>query len=111
MRLCVATGVAGLSIEDSTGDRERPLYELDAAVARIRAARSAIDASRGDTILTARAESFPAWRPDLDDVVRRLRAARPLAERGSFEGFADATPHPELNAFFRDDARKRAGRG
>src|SRR6478736_3672453 len=56
VRLCVATGVAGLSIEDSTGDKARPLYDLDAAVARIRAARAAIDKAGGDVVFTARAE-------------------------------------------------------
>src|SRR6187401_3554535 len=56
VRRCVETGVAGLSIEDSTGDARRPLYELDDAVARIKAARAAIDASGSGVLLTARAE-------------------------------------------------------
>src|SRR5215210_3600926 len=55
---CVATGVAGLSIEDATGDKDKPLYELDLAVARIKAARAAIDQSGADVLLTARAECF-----------------------------------------------------
>ncbi len=74
MRLCVATGVAGLSIEDSTGERSRPLYNLDRAVARIRAARAAIDATGGDVVLTGRAECFLVGMPDLDETIRRLQA-------------------------------------
>ena len=74
VRLCVETGVAGLSIEDSTGERASPLYELDAAVERIRAARAAIDAAGGDVLLIGRAECFLVGRPDLDEVIRRLRA-------------------------------------
>jgi len=74
VRLCVATGVAGLSIEDSTRDRAKPLYDLDTAVARIRAARASIDHSGGDTVLTARAECFLVGVTSLDEVVRRLRA-------------------------------------
>jgi 2-methylisocitrate lyase-like PEP mutase family enzyme len=74
VRLCVETGVAGLSIEDSTGDKDRPLYELDLAVARIKAARAAIDKTGGDVLLTGRAECFLVGRPDLDEVKRRLQA-------------------------------------
>ena len=74
VRRCVATGVAGLSIEDSTEDANAPLHELDVAVERLRAARAAIDATDPDVVLTARAENFVAGRPDLDDVLRRLRA-------------------------------------
>src|ERR1051325_9294416 len=65
--LAVATGVAGLSIEDSTGNKDNPLYDLDTAVARVRAARKAIDAAGGDTVFTARAECFLVGRPDLDE--------------------------------------------
>ncbi len=72
--LCIATGVAGLSIEDSTGDKVKPLYDLDEAVARIRAARAAIDKAGGDVVFTGRAECFLVGRPDLDDVIQRLRA-------------------------------------
>jgi len=74
VRLCVETGVAGLSIEDSTGDRSNPLYELDRAVARIRAARAAIDRTGGDVLLTGRAECFLVGKPDLDETIRRLKA-------------------------------------
>ncbi|MBS0426875.1 MAG: isocitrate lyase/phosphoenolpyruvate mutase family protein [Proteobacteria bacterium] len=70
----VDTGVAGLSIEDSTGDASAPLYPIDVAVARLRAARAAIDATGGDTLLVGRAENFFAGRPDLDDAIVRLRA-------------------------------------
>ena len=74
VRRCVETGVSGLSIEDASGDKDSPLYELDEAVARIRAARAAIDAAGGDVLLTGRAECFLFGRPDLDETVRRLRA-------------------------------------
>jgi 2-methylisocitrate lyase-like PEP mutase family enzyme len=72
--LCVATGVAGLSIEDSTGDKDNPLYEFDHAVARMRAARAAIDKAGGGVLLTGRAEGFLVGRPDLDETIRRLKA-------------------------------------
>jgi 2-methylisocitrate lyase-like PEP mutase family enzyme len=177
VRMAVATGVAGISIEDSTGDAGRPVRELGDAVARLRAARAAIDETGGDTLLIGRAENFFLGRPDLDDTLARLRAyaeagadclyapgirtqaqisavvaavapkpvnlligsaseltlqdvaamgvrrisvggalaraawggflraARAIAEHGRFDGFADATPGSELNAFFRTAAR------
>jgi 2-methylisocitrate lyase-like PEP mutase family enzyme len=177
VRMAVATGVAGLSIEDSTGNPDAPLLKIDDAVARLRAARAAIDEAGGDTLLIGRSETFVAGRPDLDDAITRLkayaaagadclyapgihtraqitavvaavapkpvnllvgstseftirdiaamgvrrvsvggglaraawggfqRAARALAEEGSFDGFADATPGKELNALFRDARR------
>jgi 2-methylisocitrate lyase-like PEP mutase family enzyme len=71
---CVATGVSGLSIEDSPNDGKMPLYDLETAVTRIRAARAAIDRAGGDVLLTGRAEGFIRGVPDLDDVVRRLKA-------------------------------------
>jgi 2-methylisocitrate lyase-like PEP mutase family enzyme len=70
---CIATGIAGLSVEDSPKDA-RPLYELDAAVARVKAARAAVDRAGGDVVFTARAENFIRGVPDLDDVIRRLKA-------------------------------------
>jgi 2-methylisocitrate lyase-like PEP mutase family enzyme len=172
VRMAVATGVAGLSIEDSTGDAQNPLRTIEASVARLRAARAAIDEAGGDTLLVGRAENFIVGRPDLDDTLARLRAysdagadclyapgirtreqiaavvaavapkpfnlligsaseftvadfaamgvrrisvggalaraawggflraARGIAERGSFEGFADAASGAELDAFF-----------
>jgi 2-methylisocitrate lyase-like PEP mutase family enzyme len=170
--LAIEMGVAGLSIEDSTGNAADPLFPVDVAVERLRAARKAIDASGADVLLVGRAENFFAGRPDLDDAIVRLkayanagadclyapgiktreqiaavvaavaprpvnllvgapseltmkdiaelgvrrvsvggalaraawggfiRAARTLAD-GRFEGFADAAPGAELNAFFK----------
>ena len=72
VRLAVETGVAGLSIEDSTGDAAKPLYAIDEAVDRMRAARRAIDASGGDTLLVGRAECFLVGRPELDETIARL---------------------------------------
>jgi 2-methylisocitrate lyase-like PEP mutase family enzyme len=172
VRLAVATGVAGLSIEDSTGDASRPIYELHTAVARIRAARKAIDKAGGDTLLVGRAECFLHGQPDIGQTIHRLkayadagadclyapgirtpehigavvagvapkpvnllmawpgdltmpeiaalgvrrvsvggalaraawggfmRAAKLIAEQGKFDGFADAAPGQELDAFF-----------
>ncbi len=177
VRLAVETGVAGLSIEDSTGDATRPLYDLNAAVERMRAARKAIDQAGGDTLLVGRAECFLVGRPDLDETIGRLeayaqagadclyapgirtreqitavvaavapkpfnllvgstseftmqeiaalgvrrvsvggalarsawggfmRAAKLIAEQGTFDGFANAASGNELNAFFRDDPK------
>ena len=170
--LAIEMGVAGLSIEDSTGNADDPLFPLDMAIERLRAARKAIDASGADVLLVGRAENFFAGRPDLDDAVARIkayanagadclyapgiktreqiaavvaaaggkpvnllvgapseltlkdiaelgvrrvsvggglaraawggfiRAARMLAD-GRFDGFADAAPGAELNAFFK----------
>ncbi len=173
VRLAVQTGVAGLSIEDSTGQAGHPLFDIDEAVERMRAARRAIDATGGDTLLVGRAEGFIAGRPDLDETIARLkayanagadclyapglrtqeqisavvaavtpkpvnlligaasawtvadiaamgvrrisvggamartawagfqRAAKLIAEEGSFAGFADAASGAEINAFFK----------
>lgn len=173
VRLAVQTGVAGLSIEDSTGQAGHPLFDIDEAVERMRAARRAIDATGGDTLLVGRAEGFIAGRPDLDETITRLkayanagadclyapglrtqeqisavvaavtpkpvnlligaasawtvadiaamgvrrisvggamartawagfqRAAKLIAEEGSFAGFADAASGAEINAFFK----------
>lgn len=95
VRRCVATGVAGLSIEDSTGRKEAPLYELPHAADRIAAARAAIDSCGGDTILVARTECFLVGRDDLDEATQRLRA---FAEAG-----ADCLYAPGI-----DDAREAA---
>jgi len=174
VRLAVDTGVAGLSIEDSTGDPARPIHDLQDALARLRAARGAIDAAGGDTLLVGRAENYLHGRPDLADTIARLRAyaeagadclyapgirtradiaavvaavapkpvnllvggtseftladiaalgvrrvsvgggmarsawggfmraAKGIAEQGSFEGFAGAASNAELNALFHD---------
>jgi 2-methylisocitrate lyase-like PEP mutase family enzyme len=71
---CIATGVAGLSIEDSPNDGKTPLYDLDTAVTRVKAARAAIDRAGGDVVFTARAENFVRGVNDLDDAIRRLKA-------------------------------------
>jgi 2-methylisocitrate lyase-like PEP mutase family enzyme len=68
------TGIAGLSIEDSTGDQAAPLYDFDLAVERIKAARRAIDDSGTGVLLTGRSEGFIAGRPDLAETIRRLVA-------------------------------------
>jgi 2-methylisocitrate lyase-like PEP mutase family enzyme len=177
VRLCVETGIAGLSIEDSTGDPNKPLYDFDLARARVKAARGAIDKAGGDVVFTARTEGFIRGRPDLDETLRRLkafaaagadclyapgiktreeiaavvavgkpvnflmmatnfsvedlaalgvrristggtlarsawtgfiRAAREIAEQGTFKNFDGTVPNAELNAFFRAD-RKASG--
>jgi 2-methylisocitrate lyase-like PEP mutase family enzyme len=74
IRLAVETGVAGLSIEDSTGNSSKPLFEVDVAVERIRAARKAIDKAGGDTMLVGRAEGFLHGQPDIEQAVHRLKA-------------------------------------
>jgi len=84
------TGIAGLSIEDSTGDPAQPLFDFGLAVDRIAAARQAIDESRTGILLTARSEGFIAGRPDLKETVRRLTA---FAEAG-----ADCLYAPGLRA-------------
>jgi 2-methylisocitrate lyase-like PEP mutase family enzyme len=179
VRLAVETGIAGVSIEDSTGSADRPLFDIDTAVARMRAARGAIDKSGGDTLLIGRAECFLVGRTDIEETIARLKAyaqagadclyapglrkrehitaavtaiapkpfnllvgwpsdltmkdiaalgvrrvsiggalarsawggfqrtARLIAEEGRFDGFADAAPGQELNAFFREDLKRR----
>jgi 2-methylisocitrate lyase-like PEP mutase family enzyme len=73
VRLAVDTGVAGLSIEDSTGDAQHPLYDRDVAVERMKAARRAIDESGEDVLLVGRSEGFFVGRPDLAETIARLR--------------------------------------
>jgi 2-methylisocitrate lyase-like PEP mutase family enzyme len=179
VRMCVDSGVAGLSIEDSTGDAKNPLFALDEAVARIRAARQAIDAKAPEVMLVGRAECFLVGRTDLGETIVRLnayaaagadclyapgirtreqiativegvapkpvnvliggalgftvkdladlgvrrislggalaraawggfiRAARGIAEKGTFDGLADAISFAELNGFFRQDLERR----
>ncbi|HXT14974.1 MAG TPA: isocitrate lyase/phosphoenolpyruvate mutase family protein [Gemmatimonadaceae bacterium] len=74
------TGIAGVSIEDSTGDAANPLFDRTLAVERVRAARQAIDASGRDVVLTGRSEGFITGRPDLAETIRRLAA---YAEAGA----------------------------
>jgi 2-methylisocitrate lyase-like PEP mutase family enzyme len=80
VRLAVETGVAGLSIEDSSGDPSNPIFDIDTAVQRLRAARVAIDQAGGETLLVGRAENFITGRPDLPDTILRLKA---YAEAGA----------------------------
>jgi 2-methylisocitrate lyase-like PEP mutase family enzyme len=180
VKRCVETGVAGLSIEDSTGDKAKPLYDLLHATERIRAARAAIDEQGDDVILVGRAECFLVGVDEIAEVVRRLQAyaeagadclyapgietredlatvvkavapkpvnvlisapggftvadaaslgarrisvggalarvawggfmhaAKILAEKGTFDGFAQAAPHGELNDFFASNSRRAA---
>ncbi len=75
-----ATGIAGLSIEDSTGDTKNPLFDFSLSVERISAARAAIDKSRTEILLTGRSEGFICGRPDLKETIRRLQA---YAEAGA----------------------------
>jgi 2-methylisocitrate lyase-like PEP mutase family enzyme len=75
-----ATGIAGLSIEDSTGDSAQPLFDMELAVDRVRAARRALDESGTGVLLTGRSEGFVAGRPDRAETIRRLIA---YAEAGA----------------------------
>lgn len=74
VKLCIETGVAGLSIEDFTGNEADPLYDFDLALARVKAARAAIDEAGGDVVFTARTEGFIHGRTDMDETIRRLKA-------------------------------------
>jgi methylisocitrate lyase len=80
VRAAVETGVAGLSVEDSTGDPAEPLFPFNLAVERIRAARRAINDTGTGVLLTARSEGFLVGRPDLAETIRRLQA---FAEAGA----------------------------
>ena len=93
VRLCVATGVAGLSIEDNTGRADAPLYEKELAIDRIRAARSAIDASGSGIVLTGRCEAWLVHDPDpLHTVLDRLPA---YAEAGADCLYAPGVSKPD----------------
>jgi 2-methylisocitrate lyase-like PEP mutase family enzyme len=79
VRLCIETGVAGLSIEDYSNDDSNPIYDFDLALARVKAARAAIDkfgkdSAGGDVVFTARTEGFLHGNPDLAEAIRRLKA-------------------------------------
>lgn len=80
VKAATATGIAGISIEDSTGDSSNPLFDFALAVERIHAARTAIDASGTGVLLTGRSEGFIVGRPDLAETIRRLTA---YAEAGA----------------------------
>ena len=91
--LCIATGVAGLSIEDASGDSESPLYGFDLAVERIKAARAAIDATRIPVILTARCEAWLVGQPDpLRVALKRLVA---FADAGADCLYAPGVTEPD----------------
>ncbi|MCC7178482.1 MAG: isocitrate lyase/phosphoenolpyruvate mutase family protein [Acidobacteria bacterium] len=90
MARAAATGVAGLSIEDATGDADDPLFEFGLSVERVRAARQGIDRSGIPVLLTARSEGFIVGRPDLAETIKRLVA---YAEAG-----ADCLYAPGLRA-------------
>lgn len=91
--LCVATGVAGLSIEDATGDGEAPLFTHDLAVERLKAARAAIDASGIPVVLTARCEAWLVGHPDAERMaIERLVA---FSEAGADCLFAPGVRDPE----------------
>jgi 2-methylisocitrate lyase-like PEP mutase family enzyme len=93
VRRCIETGVAGLSIEDSTGDAAQPLYDFEEAVARMRAARQAIDASGEDVMLIGRAECFLVGHPDpLSESLKRLKA---YAEAGADCLYAPGAGKPD----------------
>jgi 2-methylisocitrate lyase-like PEP mutase family enzyme len=90
VELCAATGVAGLSIEDNSGQKDRPLYEVQLAADRIRAAKEAIGES--GVLLTGRAECFLVGVDDIDEVIRRLTA---YAEAGADCLYAPGIGDPE----------------
>jgi 2-methylisocitrate lyase-like PEP mutase family enzyme len=95
VRLAVETGIAGLSIEDASGDPAAPLFPLDVAVARLAAARRAIDAAGGGVLLTGRSEGFICGRPDLPETLRRLRA---YAAAGADVLYAPGLPRDAIAA-------------
>jgi 2-methylisocitrate lyase-like PEP mutase family enzyme len=90
--LCIATGVAGLSIEDASGDDARPLYEFDLAVDRVKAARAAIDAAGIPVVFTARCEAYLVGQADLARVIDRLGA---FAEAGADCLYAPGVREPD----------------
>jgi 2-methylisocitrate lyase-like PEP mutase family enzyme len=104
---CCETGVAGLSIEDSTGDKGKPLYDIPFAVERMKAARAAIDKAAPDVLLTGRAEGFIAGVPDLDQMIARLKAyaaagadclyAPGIRTRGEIEAVVQAVAPKSVN--------------
>src|SRR6266446_2324317 len=89
---CIATGVAGLSVEDSPNNATTPLYDSDLALARVRAARATVDKAGGDVVFTARSEGFIRGRPDLEETIRRLKA---FADAGADCLYAPGIKTPE----------------
>ena len=100
----VATGVAGLSIEDSTGDKANPLYERALAVERIKAARAAIDADNSGALLVGRCEAFLWGQTDLALVIDRLNA---YAEAGADCLYA---PGIKIEGAYRGGGESRASK-
>src|SRR5205085_3982649 len=93
VRLCVQTGVAGLSIEDATGRKDKPLFEISEALERLKAAREAIDKSGKDLLLTARAECYLVGHPSpLQESIKRIQA---YAEAGADVLFAPGPTKPD----------------
>jgi 2-methylisocitrate lyase-like PEP mutase family enzyme len=80
VKRAAVSGIAGLSIEDASGDQADPLHGFELSVARVAAAREAIDAVGTGVVLTGRSEGFVCGRPDIDETIRRLRA---YAEAGA----------------------------
>jgi 2-methylisocitrate lyase-like PEP mutase family enzyme len=93
VKLCVGTGVAGLSIEDSTGDEAAPLYDELLAIERVRAARRAIDESKSAVVLTARCEAWLVGHPDPLNIARKRLVA--FAEAGADCLYAPSVREPE----------------
>ena len=93
VKLCVATGVAGLSIEDSTGDDDAPLYEEPLAIERVRAARRAIDDSKIPVVLTGRCEAWLVGHPDALNIARTRLVA--YAEAGADCLYAPGVREPD----------------
>ncbi|MGL4240270.1 MAG: GNAT family N-acetyltransferase [Beijerinckiaceae bacterium] len=97
VKLCIATGVAGLSIEDATGDPADPLYDFETALRRFKTARAAVDETGSGVLLTARAEAYLHGHPQpLPEVCRRVAA---FAEAGADVLFA---PGPRTAAEMRE---------
>ena len=93
VRLCVATGIAGLSIEDSTGQSDQPLYDFPLAIERINASRAAIDASGIPVVLTARCEAYLVGDPDsMRTSIERLVA---FADAGADCLYAPGVTEPD----------------
>lgn len=122
VKLCIETGVAGLSIEDATADPAKPLYDLSAAADRIAAARAAIDASGSGVLLTARAEPFLVGHPDpFAEAVRRLQKyaeagadvlyAPGVHKRNEIAGLAAAVHPKPLNVLMLSSALTVGGLG
>ena len=120
VRLCVETGVAGLSVEDATGEAERPLYDLALATERVKAARSAIDHTGTGVLLIARAECYLVRREDaLKEAIRRLRSyaeagadvlfAPGLKEREEIQAIVEAAGPKPVNVLMSSNTALRVG--